>query len=161
LQCAHFVSIEEKLNGTYVVFKHPNDPKNKYEVKSMMEKKYHDNAPGPKMPNFASVSQYIPVCATIIASTEYQELIQPQMDITGQYQAPTQLDSYIKLNKLKYPSNEYIAKERQSAGHLNRDMRSAEHLDESIDDKTVDSYDLYPHLKNNGVKDNGVLVWKP
>jgi hypothetical protein len=30
----------------------------------------------------------------------------------------------------------------------------------SIDDKTVDSYDLY-HLKNNGVKDNGVLVRKP
>jgi hypothetical protein len=50
-----------------------------------------------------------------------QELIQLQMGITGQYQAPPQLDSYIKLNKSKYSVNEYIAKERQSAGHLNGD----------------------------------------
>src|SRR5580658_11344892 len=160
-QRANFVSIKEKLDGTYVVFKHPNDPKNKYEVKSMTEKKDHDNTPGPKTPNFASASPYIPVCATIIASTEYQELIQPQMDITGQYQAPPQLDSHIKLSKSKYSINEYIAKERQSAGHPNGDTQSAEHLDESMDVKIADSYDPYPHSKNNGVKDNGVLVRKP
>ena len=156
-QRANYVSIKEKLEGTYIVFKHPKDPQNKYEVKAMTDKKEYEGSPGPSMPNFARANSYVPVCASITECTDSQDLIHPERSITTNQIQPG--SSKIIIDLLRQ-LNGVIAQKTRSFDQPNGDSQSYELMDKFTDNREDVMSHIYPHMRNNVRQNNGLPIWK-